>query len=1035
MKKKYLIALSASIIFLLFLIPFIKSDIQNLNDIDKKNGSNFAYTKNIPNNFKQIHETNYNLILEQNTTLRYANKMLNEKKLNIGTSIFNLKQIESIGNNNEETFSYEQEYKGIPVYGGSLVLIKKNDIAVAIKNNYYTSINIDTKKRLSDEQINAIIGENLNVKLKNKFNNLTFKDINFSKINSTTVILPIQTDTDIEYKLVQKIDLPISKSPLASWTYFIDISSGKLIKKINKVIYENVNGSASGKIYPESPNQTMEEKSFSKNYVYLQKGTNRSLYSGSGNNLDATAITNESIDLKNVSSFATLSFSTRYKIESNSDFAYVWICTNTSCNPGDWELLHSYTGTQSEWINESIDITEYNGSDILLAFNYVTDNDASLEGFYLDNVKIDTDDGIKFQDDFENGSEKWDIALFSIVRSSLPVNSTYTNTNGFYNLYGEEVNSTIYSYLSGPFANIINMNEENDIFYDQNVVLPGINNWNWFDYDSSYKNEESNLFYHVNKAHDFFTRDSPFDITDMDYQLKVIYRYSDGLPEFLSTHCNAASISDGAYLIFFPELSGTCEALSLYSDVIYHEYTHAVVRKIYGSVELPYENQSGAINEGWADYFAASINNNSCMAEDSIVGLTCLRNLNNSKKYPDNITNEVHEDGEIFSGALWDLRSELSQDLSDNLTIKTMKLKAQNFSEYLDDMLFVDNNYSIPTKGSINWHQICSSFSKHGITSNFCSPIVLDYNQSIEMIEEETKNISVIWENPIYSTQTALHYCSPSFSNCNYYNYENSTEIQSGLSGNYTDNVSIDEVGTWKFFAYTLSDNINYTSNDYSITVFLNTVCGDSVCNGNESCSSCSSDCGICPVPSSGGGGGSRSKEKEDLIIINETQIKEGYSQELEKNQRIKFTLFNQEHYIGINAMNENSVIITINSTPKNATFIVGETKLFNLTFEDYYDLKITLNSLEDNKANLTVLEIYEAIQNISAIPEEIPIENNTNASFQDTSKIINSKNKIMIKILVASIIIITIMILFFKLVKFHPIKKRINNSSSKNRN
>ena len=1025
MEKKYLMFLSVSIIFILFLIPFIKSDIRNSDNFSNGNESNLLKNKIPLNNLKHIHETNYNLTLEQNITLKYTSKVLNEKKLNIGTSNFNLKQIKSIGNNDEETFSYEQEYKGIPVYSSSLVLIKKNNITVAIKKNYYTGININTKKNISEEQINKVIGKNLNITLKSYFSDLDFKNINFSKIKETTVILPININGDIEYKLVKKVDLPISKSPLASWTYFIDMDTGRLIKKINKIMSENVNGYLSGKVYPENPEQTMQEVRFSNNFISLEHCTNRSLYSNRGNEIDNKIITKENINLT-YASYTTLNFSTRYEIESNYDFAYIWVSKDGGIS-WDFPPIKSYTGAQLSWVNESINISQYNGNNITLAFEYVTDDDLNLEGFYLDNLNIYTDKGIKFEEDFENGTSKWNITGFIISRSSLTDNYTYTDDNGFYNLSGNEINSTLYSYLSGPFANIMNMEESNDVSFDQNVIAPGTYNWSWFDYDSSYKHEESNLFYYINNVHNFFTKGSPFDIFEMNYQTKVIYNYVDGFPEPLSCRCNA--FSDGKNLYFCPKNEGECDALTLYSDIVYHEYTHSAVSAIYGETNLPYENQSGAMNEGWADYFTATINNNSCMAEN-FGGSDCLRNLNNSYKYPDNITNEVHEDSNIFSGALWDLRFELGANLSDNLTIKTMKLKAQNFSEYLEDMLFVDNNYSIPTNGSVNWHQICSSFSKHGITSNFCSPIILDYNQSIEILKEETKNISIIWENPIYSTQTALHYCSPSFSNCNYYNYENSTEIQSGLSGNYTDNISIDEVGTWKFFAYTLSDNINYTSNDYSITVFLNTVCGDSVCDGNESCSSCSSDCGICPISSSGGGGGSKSKEKENPVI-NETQIKEGYSQELEITQMIKFTLFNQDHHIRINAMNEDSVVITINSTPQNATLVIGETKLFNLTFEDYYDLKITLNSIRDNKANLTILKVYEAIQNTSAIPEEIPIENNTNTSFQDTPNTIISKNKIKIRTFIASTIIIAIIILFFKLVKFHPLKRGIKQKRS----
>ena len=43
---------------------------------------------------------------------------------------------------------------------------------------------------------------------------------------------------------------------------------------------------------------------------------------------------------------------------------------------------------------------------------------------------------------------------------------------------------------------------------------------------------------------------------------------------------------------------------------------------------------------------------------------------------------------------------------------------------------------------------------------------------------------------------------------------------------------------------------------DSQVGARFNPYCGDSACNGGESCSSCSGDCGACPPPSGGGGGG-----------------------------------------------------------------------------------------------------------------------------------------------------------------------------------
>jgi hypothetical protein len=46
--------------------------------------------------------------------------------------------------------------------------------------------------------------------------------------------------------------------------------------------------------------------------------------------------------------------------------------------------------------------------------------------------------------------------------------------------------------------------------------------------------------------------------------------------------------------------------------------------------------------------------------------------------------------------------------------------------------------------------------------------------------------------------------------------------------------------------------------------------CGDGSCNGGEDCSSCSEDCGTCPPPNDEGGGGSSSDEK-NTPLVNDT--------------------------------------------------------------------------------------------------------------------------------------------------------------------
>ena len=106
-------------------------------------------------------------------------------------------------------------------------------------------------------------------------------------------------------------------------------------------------------------------------------------------------------------------------------------------------------------------------------------------------------------------------------------------------------------------------------------------------------------------------------------------------------------------------------------DVVYHEFTHAVVDDTLklgawhldaaGAVDAP-----GAMNEGLADYFSSAITGDPDVGEyaskDISPTLDVIRTLANTDKCPDGIIGEVHADSTLFSGALWTARSSLAAD-------------------------------------------------------------------------------------------------------------------------------------------------------------------------------------------------------------------------------------------------------------------------------------------------------------------------------------------------------------------------------------
>jgi hypothetical protein len=121
------------------------------------------------------------------------------------------------------------------------------------------------------------------------------------------------------------------------------------------------------------------------------------------------------------------------------------------------------------------------------------------------------------------------------------------------------------------------------------------------------------------------------------------------------------------------------------AEVILHEYGHA----IHFSQNFSFDSeQAGAISEGFADYWAVTVSDVvdhalgvsqleplPCVADWDSVSYTrdvphCLRRVDENLRYPDDLTGEVHADGQIWSRALWDIRQSLDNVRADTLILK-----------------------------------------------------------------------------------------------------------------------------------------------------------------------------------------------------------------------------------------------------------------------------------------------------------------------------------------------------------------------------
>ncbi len=95
---------------------------------------------------------------------------------------------------------------------------------------------------------------------------------------------------------------------------------------------------------------------------------------------------------------------------------------------------------------------------------------------------------------------------------------------------------------------------------------------------------------------------------------------------------------------------------------------------------------------------------------------------------------------------------------------------------------------------------------------------------------------------------------------------------------------------------------------------------------------------------------------------ISGNKLTQGASVDLAEKGEVKFKINGEEHKVIIDSIQEDSVDITIQSDPISATLNIGETEKFDLDSDDTYDLLIKLKNITNQKADLYIKKISEAI-------------------------------------------------------------------------
>jgi hypothetical protein len=264
-------------------------------------------------------------------------------------------------------------------------------------------------------------------------------------------------------------------------------------------------------------------------------------------------------------------------------------------------------------------------------------------------------------------------------------------------------NANLQTWLRGPYVQVENDDSANG---QLSLTVPAPFAplaWNWTTQNAT--SPELNLFHHTVFIHQWY-KDLDPAFTGLDYPVPAVANYGDNYDNAFWNGYGTYYGSGGQYSNF-----------GMFSDVIYHEYTHGVTHGIYPPGMLPYIGESGALNEAWSDYIACTVNGDPYMGEYISGNLfnSYFRNLENNLIFPADWYGEVHEDSRFVSAALWEIRAALGAAMADSLAHFSRYALAEDFIGYLQAVLETDDDDGDLSNGTPHGATIYHAFGRHGI--------------------------------------------------------------------------------------------------------------------------------------------------------------------------------------------------------------------------------------------------------------------------------------------------------------------------------
>lgn len=542
-------------------------------------------------------------------------------------NVFGISQNDSIGfvKNSKDNigythYQYQQFYKGIEVMGGQFLLHEKNSKLTSANGHFYPGINLPSSATITPQSAIDFAKKFMGAKKymwevpeEEQFLKKEKKDINATYYPKPVLIIAAKNGiyTNENFRLCYKLTIAASE-PYQIYDYFIDANTGELVNKITR-INDGCFNSIKKKAHQSEKEKTKNRELIS-NPIF--QDVDQELVSSLNNNLNNTLSPTSDINAtantlySGAKTITTDSYNGSYRLRESGRPIQTFNMKNGTIYPNAVDFTNNTTSWNSpEIVLDSVRILSVNNNWEDLLGEQISNGGAP--DIYI-NIK-DANNNIIWT----NSS--------SYLENTFPPLTIYTNkislTPGTYIVEIFDYDATSSDDILGSFSFNTNAGIATGSASGTSVNI----------YKSARNNPALDVHWAMEKVYDFYLNQLGRNSFDNLGGIIKNYVHNDIAWNNANWNGTAMSYGDGDNEILLPLVS---------IDVAGHEFTHAVV-DYNGSGGLNYQNESGALNESFADIFGTAIefygsNNPNWTVGENVVLLSpyYMRSMSNPNSAP-----------------------------------------------------------------------------------------------------------------------------------------------------------------------------------------------------------------------------------------------------------------------------------------------------------------------------------------------------------------------------------------------------------------